>query len=51
MISPLPVCISRPSESCTSGRQSLARNRLIPSEYQSIEVSGAMPNRSTERRI
>ena len=44
--SPLPDHISSPSESCTSGRQSIAVSFLV-SENQYIEVSGAMPKRDT----
>ena len=44
--SPLPDHIDRPSESCTSGRQSIAVCFLV-SEYQYIDVSGAMPKRDT----
>ena len=44
MRSPAPVHIARPSESCTSGRQSIAV-AFIVSENQYIEVSGAMPKR------
>ena len=44
--SPLPVHIARPSESWTSGRQSIAVSFLV-SENQYIEVSGAMPKRET----
>ena len=44
--SPLPDHISSPSESCTSGRQSIAVSFLV-SEYQYIEVHGAMPKRDT----
>ena len=45
MCSPLPVQIARPSESWISGRQSTAVGFAV-SEYQNIEVSGAMPSRS-----
>ena len=48
--SPLPVHIARPSESCTSGRQSIAVSFFV-SEYQYIEVSGAMPKRETCARV
>ena len=44
--SPLPDHISSPSESCTSGRQSIAVGFAV-SEYQYIEVKGAMPKRET----
>ena len=44
MRSPAPVHIARPSESWTSGRQSIAVGFAV-SEYQYIEVSGAMPRR------
>ena len=47
--SPLPDHISSPSESCTSGRQSMAVSFLV-SEYQYIEVKGAMPKRETWAR-
>ncbi len=47
--SPAPVQSARPSESWTSGRQSTAV-ALAFSEYQYIEVSGAMPSRSTSLR-
>ena len=46
MCSPLPVHIARPSESWTSGRQSMPA-RFTVSEYQYIVVSGARPSRST----
>ena len=49
MRSPVPVHIARPSESCTSGRQSIAVGFAV-SEYQYIEVSGAMPKRATSLR-
>ena len=39
-----------PSESCTSGRQSIAVSFLV-SENQYIEVSGAMPKRETAARV
>jgi hypothetical protein len=47
--SPPPVHMASPSESWTSGRQSTAPGFAF-SEYQYIEVSGAMPNRLTSRR-
>ena len=47
--SPLPDHIDRPSESCTSGRQSIAVCFFV-SEYQYIDVSGAMPKRETAAR-
>ena len=43
MRSPVPVHIASPSESCTSGRQSMAVGFSV-SENQYIEVSGAMPS-------
>lgn len=47
--SPPPVAISSPSLSCTSGRQSGDTMRLgLPN--QNIEVSGAIPSRSTSPR-
>ena len=48
--SPLPDHIARPSESWTSGRQSIAVSFLV-SENQYIEVSGAMPKRETWARV
>jgi len=48
--SPLPDHIAKPSESWTSGRQSIAVSFLV-SEYQYIEVSGAMPKRETWARV
>ena len=49
MRSPLPVHRARPSESCTSGRQSVAVP-LAVSENQYIDVAGAMPKRSMSLR-
>jgi hypothetical protein len=46
MRSPAPVQSARPSESWISGRQSIAVGFAV-SEYQYIEVRGAMPRRST----
>ena len=42
--SPAPVHMLNPSESCTSGRQSIAVGFAV-SENQNIEVSGATPKR------
>ena len=50
MRSPLPVHMARPSESWISGRQSMAVF-LDFSEYQYIDVSGAMPSRLTSWRM
>ena len=44
MRSPVPVHMARPSESWISGRQSMAVVFDF-SEYQYMEVSGAMPRR------
>ena len=49
MRSPAPFHIVSPSESCTSGRQSMAVG-LTVSEYQYIDVSGASPSRATSLR-
>ena len=49
MRSPLPFHIARPSESCTSGRQSTPAG-LVVSEYQYIDVSGTSPSRAMSRR-
>ena len=50
MRSPLPVHSASPSESWISGRQSTAVAFAF-SEYQYIEVRGAMPRRLTSWRM